>query len=292
MNYQGMGGGFLYARDPDELAAWYQSALGVPLEKMGSMWWVELPSSDRFPNDRVSSTTFAIMKSESAVPAVPVPRLNHRVVDLDVALARLKELNISFEGPQDDYGRFAWCTDPEGHRVELWEPPVRSDALAGPVSVVGADARLATAEVGDEDLVFTRTVSMDVESAWRLWTTSEGLESWLCPAAKVELRIGGPFEIYFMPDAPEGERGSDGCKVLSFLKNRMLSFTWNAPPSIPETRSARTFVVVEWEPKGDKTLVTLTHSGWPTDRSEGRWNETYAYFGEAWKAVMEAFERA
>ena len=51
-----------------------------------------------------------------------------------------------------------------------------------------------------------REVKVPVEpmSAWKLWSSSEGLASWWIDGAKVELRPGGPFEIYFMKDAPEG----------------------------------------------------------------------------------------
>ena len=47
----------------------------------------------------------------------------------------------------------------------------------------------------------------------------------------MDLRIGGPFELYFGgPDVPHDQRGSNGCQVLTYVPGEMLSFTWNAPP--------------------------------------------------------------
>ncbi len=62
-------------------------------------------------------------------------------------------------------------------------------------------------------------------AVWKAWTTPAGLTSFLAPAAHVELRPGGPFEIFFVPDAPQGARGSEGCRILSYLPEQMLAFS-------------------------------------------------------------------
>ena len=72
-------------------------------------------------------------------------------------------------------------------------------------------------DVGDRAIVMEVSVPLDPMSAWRLWASSEGLAAWWIDGARVELLPGGPFEIYFMKDAPEGSQGSEGCRVLSFL---------------------------------------------------------------------------
>jgi hypothetical protein len=64
----------------------------------------------------------------------------------------------------------------------------------------------------------------------------------------------------------------------------MLSFDWNAPPSLPEARAQRTFVVLRFEPLADKlTRVTLHHTGWG---SGGEWNKACGYFDRAWGNVL------
>lgn len=124
---------------------------------------------------------------------------------------------------------------------------------------------------------------------WRAWTTSEGARSFFAPEARIELRLDGPYEIYFVPDAPEGSRGSEGCRILSYLHEEMVSFTWNAPPQFAELRSERTFVVVRLADAGvGATRVTLTHGGW---RDGEEWDAVFAYFDKAWPFVLGNLEK-
>lgn len=124
---------------------------------------------------------------------------------------------------------------------------------------------------------------------WKAWTTSDGLKSFFSDANRVELRIGGPFEIYFSKDPPPGQRGSEDCKILSFLPERMLSFEWNAPPQLGAMRDKRTHVVLTFEQVGQwRTRVTLSQLGW----GEGEaWNGVYEYFDKAWGHVLEALRK-
>ncbi len=123
-----------------------------------------------------------------------------------------------------------------------------------------------------------------LSEVWTCWTTNEGVRTFFAPDSNVELKIGGPYEIFFLPDAPEGQKGSDGMRVLSFLPERMLSFEWNNPPSLPEVRGERTWVVVCFEPKGANTTeVTIAHLGW----EEGeQWQKAFEYFVRAWDVVL------
>jgi uncharacterized protein YndB with AHSA1/START domain/uncharacterized protein YciI len=130
-------------------------------------------------------------------------------------------------------------------------------------------------------------VQAPVEEVWRVWTTVEGVTSTFVSEAKIELRVGGPYEWYFLTDAPAGSRGGEGCKVLSFLPMRMLSFSWNAPPSIPKLREAgaKTHVVLEFEKlEGGRTRVKFAQLGFG---SGAEWDEYYAYFDRAWGSVLE-----
>jgi PTH1 family peptidyl-tRNA hydrolase len=129
-------------------------------------------------------------------------------------------------------------------------------------------------------------VPAPVEQVWDAWTTTDGARAFFAPEANIELREDGPYELYFRPDAPPGERGAEGCKVISFEAPNRLSFTWNAPPEIPEVRRGEpTRVDVALRPAGrDRTRVALTHSGW----GEGAaWDEAYAYFDRAWGKVLD-----
>lgn len=159
--------------------------------------------------------------------------------------------------------------------------------------LVGASV---SAEPSRPDSIKAETiVNAPVAEVWKKWTTSEGITSFLETPSKIELRHGGAFEIYFAPDAPEGQRGSEGCTVLSWLPERMLSITWNAPPKYPGVRHGdrHTFVVV-WLDAIDPvtTRVRLTHDGWPSDDEAGalaeEWKGTRDYFVKAWPNVLQA----
>lgn len=120
---------------------------------------------------------------------------------------------------------------------------------------------------------------------WDAWTTAEGAKGFFAPEAKIELRIGGPYEVYFSLDEPQGQRGSEDCVILSYLPMEMLSFTWNAPPSIPNLRNegAKTWVVLSlYEHYGGRVKVSLSHV--VTQQGED-WDKYYDYFVPAWDVI-------
>lgn len=120
---QGLGGAFLYADDAPALSDWYQTHLGLEMQNWGMAWGVELPSADRVRGTRIATTTFAIFPSATPMPAVRTGRVNFRVADLDRTVAALVAAGVRMEPGPQDHGRFAWIWDPEGNKVELWEPP-------------------------------------------------------------------------------------------------------------------------------------------------------------------------
>jgi len=81
---------------------------------------------DRDDPDRVGSTVWSLFEKDTTYlgPGEPAFMLNYRVDDLDALLAKLSAagVDVASERHQDENGRFAWITDPEGHRIELWEP--------------------------------------------------------------------------------------------------------------------------------------------------------------------------
>lgn len=132
-------------------------------------------------------------------------------------------------------------------------------------------------------------VDARIEEAWRAWTTAEGLKSFFAPDANIELRVGGPFEIFFDPSRPEGDRGADGMEIIGFQENRMLSFTWNAPWEFPEARKQRTVVIIRFEPvTRDRTKVILRHLAWGVG---GEWDGAFYYFSQAWPRVLQNLQR-
>jgi uncharacterized protein YndB with AHSA1/START domain len=127
-------------------------------------------------------------------------------------------------------------------------------------------------------------VPAPIAAVWQDWTTKAGIESFFAPEAEVDARVGGAFHIHIDPYAEPGMKGADDMRFMALQPMKMLSFDWNAPPSLPEVRQQRTFVVVRLaEIDGQSTRVSLHHTGWG-DGDE--WDKTYAYFDRAWGNVL------
>jgi uncharacterized protein YndB with AHSA1/START domain len=101
--------------------------------------------------------------------------------------------------------------------------------------------------------------------------------TWKC------ITLSSPIQILFSLEAPEGDRGCEGCQVVDIEPERRLTFTWNSPPSIPTLRFERTNVIVELAPAGDATTVRLLAFGWGAGE---QWQASYAYFDRAWDTVL------
>lgn len=111
----GIGGYFLRATDPVALGAWYREALGMDAGEQG-LWQQE-----------TGPTVFATFESDTDYLGSRDQRtmLNFRVRDLDAMLAQLRDRGTDVVGDVQDMegvGRFGWVTDPEGNRIELWQP--------------------------------------------------------------------------------------------------------------------------------------------------------------------------
>ncbi|HEY3339134.1 MAG TPA: VOC family protein [Propionicimonas sp.] len=111
----GIGGVFLRASDPDALNAWYRECLGLDADEHG-LW-----------KQGAGPTVFATFEPDTDYFGSPDQQvmLNFRVDDLDAMLAQLRAKGADVAADiqeMDGVGRFGWVTDPEGHRVELWQP--------------------------------------------------------------------------------------------------------------------------------------------------------------------------
>jgi uncharacterized protein YndB with AHSA1/START domain len=163
-------------------------------------------------------------------------------------------------------------------------PPTRLAtklALALALALTMASGPAGAAERAIEKSV---DIAATLDQAWAAWTTREGIVSFFAPDAVIEPRVGGAFHIHIDPGAAPGSRGADDMRFMALQPQRMLSFDWNAPPSLPEARAQRTFVVVRFAAVDDKTTrVTLHHTGWGDG---GEWDRAYAYFDRAWGGVL------
>jgi hypothetical protein len=123
----GIGGVFIRSNDPEPLYSWYEKQLGLPRSPGGI---VLLPWRQADDDGREQTTVWALFPKDGKYfgPANPGFMMNYIVDDLDGMLASLRAAGAQVEERVEDseYGRFGWVIDPEGNRIELWEPPTPS----------------------------------------------------------------------------------------------------------------------------------------------------------------------
>lgn len=119
----GIGGVFFKARDVDAMAEWYRTHLGMVIEKEGysAFNWASSQSGESS-----GSTVWALFPKDTPYFGTGHQpfMVNYRVDDLDALLLSLREAGVEVDDHVEELenGRFGWCTDPEGNRLELWEP--------------------------------------------------------------------------------------------------------------------------------------------------------------------------
>ncbi|MBI3447396.1 MAG: VOC family protein [Acidobacteria bacterium] len=120
----GIGGVFFKAKDPERLGAWYREHLGLAIEAWGG---TSFPWRDAADPKRKGSTAWSLFPATTKYfdPSTAPFMVNYRVADLDRVLAALREEGCAVDPRIDEseFGRFGWVMDPEGNRIELWQPP-------------------------------------------------------------------------------------------------------------------------------------------------------------------------
>lgn len=121
----GIGGIFFKARDPVALREWYRQHLGINVEAWGGTAFRWNTPGRTEPDGGV--TVWNVMPETSTYldPSASRFMVNYRVDDLDALVAALREAGCAVDDKveRSEYGAFGWVMDPEGNRVELWQPP-------------------------------------------------------------------------------------------------------------------------------------------------------------------------
>ena len=116
----GIGGVFLKSPDQKRLGAWYAENLGIAQDAMFKWLSRENPAREHL-------TVWSVFPSSSNYfdPSAASFMINYIVDDLDAMLAKLSASGVRIDPQRQDYdyGRFAWIYDPDGNKIELWEPP-------------------------------------------------------------------------------------------------------------------------------------------------------------------------
>ncbi|MBT8203920.1 MAG: VOC family protein [Eudoraea sp.] len=116
----GLGGFFFKTKDPDKIKSWYRAHLGLNTDQYGcTFWWKDAEGKD-------CSTQWSPFKegTDYFSPSKKQFMMNFRVENLKELLKTLKDEGVTVIGEIEEYeyGKFGWILDPEGNKIELWEP--------------------------------------------------------------------------------------------------------------------------------------------------------------------------
>ena len=120
----GIGGVFFKAKDAPAMQAWYRQHLGIDVQPWGgaSFDWTDAAGT---PVGGTTAWCINAEQSETFAPSTASFMVNYRVADLLALVTILREegCNVLDDVQDSEYGKFAWVIDPEGNKVELWQPP-------------------------------------------------------------------------------------------------------------------------------------------------------------------------
>lgn len=143
------------------------------------------------------------------------------------------------------------------------------------------------AQESEKVIEFEFEVNASPYEVYDAWTTLEGIKSFFAREGKVELKKFGDYHIIFLPENEPGTRGAEDEKVISYEKDKMISFTWGFPPSLMDLRNnQKTIINIRFYDAGNgKTKVHFLNTGWGVGED---WQKGYEYFTQAWGNVVLA----
>lgn len=120
----GIGGIFFHAKDPVALRGWYKRHLGIDVQDWGGAAFSWADDAGK-PAGGTTIWSIGPVGSEQFAPGLASFMINYRVDDLDALLQLLRAEGCHVLDQTDDsaFGKFGWVIDPEGNKVELWQPP-------------------------------------------------------------------------------------------------------------------------------------------------------------------------
>ncbi len=139
-------------------------------------------------------------------------------------------------------------------------------------------------------------IQVPLLDVWEAWTTVEGVNSFFGNDAKIEMKIGGAYEIHFVMERPKGQRGTEGSKLLAFVPKRMAAFEWAIPRQFVEVRKQanqlwnRTWVVVFFRTLDEAhTEIDVYHMGLGVG---DKWDEVYNFFDRNWDEILKRLNQS
>jgi predicted enzyme related to lactoylglutathione lyase len=120
----GIGGIFFKAQDAPALRAWYKRHLGIDVQEWGGAAF-DWTDDAGVPIAGTTAWSIATAQTDQFAPSTASFMVNYRVADLKGLVKALREegCNVLERIDESDFGKFGWVIDPEGNKIELWEPP-------------------------------------------------------------------------------------------------------------------------------------------------------------------------
>ena len=122
------------------------------------------------------------------------------------------------------------------------------------------------------------------------FATTSGVTSFFAPAAIVELRIGGAYELFFDEAAEPGQQGTEGCVVKEIVEPTRLVVSWSFPPELTRLRRERTTLALAFaEIPGEGAQVSLVHDGFrgaSDPATQAEWEQGHRTFNRVWGTVL------
>ena len=121
----GIGGAFLFSNNPKQLADWYRDNLGISCHESPDCksFYATFEYRDRTDAAVKRTTAWAILSTSNDIDGKPrTGQINYRVKSMTETLSHLQSKGVAIDKSEDyEYGKFAWVTDPDGNKIELWE---------------------------------------------------------------------------------------------------------------------------------------------------------------------------
>lgn len=121
----GLGGVFFQCADPEATRDWYVRVLGLEVNEHGGFFFHHRASAERFGRGALTIFSPFAADTDYFAPSTLPFMFNLMVDDLDAVLARAAAEGVAEVKPREryDYGSFGWIMDPDGRKIELWQPP-------------------------------------------------------------------------------------------------------------------------------------------------------------------------
>lgn len=136
------------------------------------------------------------------------------------------------------------------------------------------------------------TIGSPIDLVWFAWTIPERVQEWFAPQAVVEPKVGGAYELYFIPGNTD-MMNTKGCKIVQLIKEEKLQFTWKGPDQFSDLMNQENHLTVVdvtfCKVEEGTTRVSIDHTGF----KEGEeWQEAYGWHVAAWSGVLDSLKAA